>query len=131
MESRLLKPERYVLVASPTWKGRPLKEIVRSERIIDFDPTDPMTHAYLKKHHLLEHARAERHFANNTESVAEMIAQGLGYGVLTAEFAKVRVEAGQLTVLNQGQPLENAMALAWYPRAQPPRYFLGLLKAIR
>ena len=131
MDSKLLKPERYLLVGAPKWKGRPLKEIIRAERVIDFDPTDQMSFSYLRKFKLLEFANAERHFVNNTESLTDLLKAGLGYGVLTSEFAKSYLDRGELIALNSGQVYENLLALAWYPRPQCPSYFSALLKEIR
>jgi DNA-binding transcriptional LysR family regulator len=131
MDSKRLKPERYVLVASAAWRRRPLRDVLRGERIVDFDSTDDATHAYLRRFGLLEDARGERHFANNTEAVVDMFKAQLGYGVLTQEFARPFVERGELSVLNGGAVHENALALAWYPRATMPPYFARVLKAIR
>jgi LysR family transcriptional regulator (chromosome initiation inhibitor) len=131
MDSKLLKPERYLLVGSARWKKRDLKDILRSERIIDFDPTDTMSFNYLRKFKLLELARTERHFVNNTESLATLLIAGRGYGVLTAEFAKPYLERGELAPLNSGLALENPLALAWYPRQQAPGYFSALVRAIK
>jgi LysR family transcriptional regulator, chromosome initiation inhibitor len=131
MDSKLLRPEQYVLVGTPAWRKRPLPDLLRDERIIDFDADDPMTHSYLKHFDLLEHAQSERHFVNNTESLVELFSQGIGYGVLTVEFARPHVERGAIALLNRGRFLENPVALAWYPRPNMPKYFAAIIKAIK
>jgi DNA-binding transcriptional LysR family regulator len=131
MDSKLLKPEEYVLVGPSAWKRRVLSDILKKEKIIDFDPSDTMTYSYLKKHKLLDQVVGERHFVNSIESLAEMIQAGLGYGVLTAEFAALFLKRCDLAILNSGAVFEHQVALAWYPRQKMPRYFEALVKAIR
>lgn len=131
LDSRLLKAERYVLVGPPAWAKRPLADIVQTERIIDFDPTDRMTQIWLEKHGLLAKARADRHFVNNTDALAFLVAQGLGYTVLAAEFARPLLAAGELAVLGGTKHFDYEIALAWYPRKHPPPFWNALLAAIR
>lgn len=131
MDSKLLKPEQYVLVGAPEWRRRPLETVLKAERIIDFDPTDEMTRSYLKKFKLADSAQSERHFVNSTESLVDLFAAGTGYGVLTVEFAKPYLKNGTLCLLNGGAPLEHQAALAWYPRPQMPDYFKALVSAIK
>lgn len=130
MQSKSLKPERYVLVCSSTWKNRKLKDIIKNERIIDFDPTDQLTYRYLKHYNLFKIAKHERHFANRTEALALMIMAGLGYGLLTTEFSKPYIDSGQLIVLNSGKIYENLITLVWYERPEPPKYFSALIDGI-
>src|SRR3990167_8525649 len=42
MESKLLNSKKYQLVCSHKWKKRKLEDILKTERIIDFDETDQM-----------------------------------------------------------------------------------------
>lgn len=130
MEYKVLKPERYIMVSSKAWKKRKLRDIIQSERIIDFDPTDQLTFKYLKHFNLLKLARYDRHFVNRTDSLALMIAEGFGYGILTIEFAKPYIDQGQLISLNNGKIYENIMNLTWYKRPEPPQYFSALIQAI-
>lgn len=130
MEQKLLAPERYVLVCGKAWKSRKLRDIIQNERIIDFDPSDQMTFQYLKKFDLLDIANHERYFVNRPESIAMMIAKGLGYGILTAEFSKNYVAQHELIVLNQGKIFENHLALCWFLRPEPPKYFSALINGI-
>jgi LysR family transcriptional regulator (chromosome initiation inhibitor) len=130
MESKKLKAERYVLVCSASWKNRKLQDILKTERIIDYDPTDMMTYQYLKHYDLFESVNHERYFVNRTDSLAMMLSQGLGYGVLTTEFSKPYLDSKQLIMLNAGKVFENKLVLAWYARHEPPQYFSALINAI-
>ena len=135
MDSRLLKPEKYLLVATRDWSHRTTRDIVQNERIIDFDPADPMSFNTLRHFGLFDLARKTRLFVNNTEAIAQLFCEGLGYGVLTSEFAEPFLKKGQLFALNQGKAFENRLALAWYPRKSLRKpsadYFESMLKAIR
>jgi LysR family transcriptional regulator, chromosome initiation inhibitor len=130
MAYKKLAPEKYVLVSTSRWKSRKLRDILSKERMVDFNTQDQMTLNYLKHHDLYEGLNPERHFVNRTDSLAIMIAEGLGYGVLTTEFAKVYVENGSLIILNQGKVYENPLVLAWFPRPEPSLYFSAIVKQI-
>lgn len=130
MKTKVLSPEKYLLVCSKNWKDRTLRDIIKSERIIDFDESDAMTFNYLNHFNLFKLARSERIFVNKTESLAKMIAEGYGYGVLTEEFGKPYLETNQIITLNAGKAYKNSLILAWYDRPEPPKYFLALHKAI-
>ena len=130
MEYKVLAPERYVLVCTKAWKHRSLQAIIGEERIIDYDASDEMTFNYLRHYGLIEGARHDRHYVNRTDAMAMMLVAGSGYGVLTAEFSAPYVSQGQLHILNQGEIYENALALAWYKRPEPPGYFTALIQAI-
>jgi DNA-binding transcriptional LysR family regulator len=67
---------------------------------------------------------------NNTESLVEMIEYGLGYGVLTREFAEAHRKENRLSFLNGGASVESRLALAWYPRPRPSPYFKAIIDAI-
>lgn len=125
-----LQAEVYVLVSCPQWKNRRLNEIIKQERIIDFNPSDMMTYQYLKNFHLYEHANHDRHYANRIESIALMIANGMGYGVLTREFIQPYLTSGQLVILNQDKELNYLQVMAWYERPEPPAYFKAIIDAI-
>jgi LysR family transcriptional regulator, chromosome initiation inhibitor len=133
VDSKILKPEKYVLVASPTWQGRDLKQIVRDERIIDFDPSDEMTHRFLNKYCLkdLAKAKGQRSFANNTDAIASLVASGMGYTVLAFDFARPLIDRGELMRLGGSMHYDYSIALAWYPRRHPPKYFKSLVKSIK
>jgi len=131
MEHKILQPEHYILVCTSKWKQRKLHDIIKNERIIDFDPFDQMTMNYLRHFGLLELAQHERHFVNRTDMMAMMLTSGFGYGVLALEFSKSYIENGELTVLNSEKIYENSMALAWYDRPEPPKYFSAMIEAIK
>ena len=130
LDSKLLRPAEYVLVAAAAWRGRRLKEIVRNERIVDFNPADDATFRYLEQFGLLQLARRERHLANNTDALAALVAEGHGYSVLSRDFAAPLLEDGRLITLNRGQSMKIEFALAWYPRHEMPAYFGRLIDEI-
>jgi len=130
MDSKILKAERYVLVASSKWRNRSLTEVIANERIIDFDPSDQMSFNYLRKFGLLDWAKKDRYFANSTEAICEMFCAGLGYGVLTFEFAEPWLKQGKLFALSGKRCLENHLALVWYPRPHKAPYFDTLIKTL-
>lgn len=131
LDSKLLEPSRYVLVVPPAWKKRPVREIISSERIVDFNEDDDATFRYLRKHGLLDDARKERHLANNIDALASLVADGLGYSVLSTDFARPLMKEGRVARINRGKDLVMEFALAWYPRHEMPEYFRALVKAIR
>ena len=130
VKSKILSPEEYVLVASPKWAGRKLKDIIEKERIIDFNPMDEMTFNYLKQYQLLTSTTHERHFANHLEALIHLITEGLGYSVLEKSFAESYIKSGKLQLLNQGKTYLNEIALAWYERPVMAPYFAAIIAAI-
>lgn len=130
VKSKSLVPENYVLVASSSWKERKLKEILQSETIIDFNPQDIMTFNYLKFFDLYQYANHDRHYANRPESLARLIVDGLGYGVLTEELCQPFVERGEMILLNQQQLFVFQHSLVWYERPEPPKYFQQIIDSI-
>jgi DNA-binding transcriptional LysR family regulator len=130
MESKLLTPEKYLLVCTSKWRKRKLNDILQSERIIDFDESDQMSINYLKQFHLGKYAQPDRLFVNRTESLSKMLLEGYGYGVLTKEFSKPFLEKKELITLNSGKTFDNFLKLAWYKRPEPPKYFLAIINSI-
>lgn len=131
MDSKLLEPENYLLVCSSKWKDRHLIDILSNEKIIDFDSSDQMSFSYLKYFDLLNNIQPERHFVNNTESIAQFFISGFGYGVLTTEFAEPYIKSSQLIVLNRKKTFTHSVILAWYPRPELPAYLADLINSIR
>ncbi len=131
MDYKYLRPEKYILVCTAKWQQRKRLEILQQEHIVDFNITDQMTFNYLKYFDLFEHARIERHFVNRPESMALMLAEGCGYGVLTKEFAQPYLDNKKLILLNGGKIYENKMALTWYKRPQLINYFSDIVDAIK
>jgi len=130
MKFKELAPEQYILVCSSKWKNRKLREITKSERIIDFDPADQFTYAYLKQYNLFDIAQHGRYFANRTENLALLVSEGIGYTTLAKEFAKPYVKNKKLIILNQNKTYEVKPMLAWYDRPEPPKYFSAIVDAI-
>ncbi len=131
MRSKLLVPEQYVLVGAASWKGRKIKEIVKSERIVDYNPNDQATFNYLKYYNLFTEAQHSRHYANRTDSLATMVTDGLGYTTLAKEFAQPYLKRGEMIILNQGKVHKVQSALTWYDRPEPPAYFAAMIAAIK
>jgi DNA-binding transcriptional LysR family regulator len=131
MEFKVLEPEKYILVCSANWKNRKLTEIIQTERIIDFNPSDQMTFNYLKQFDLFDLAQHGRHFVNRTESLTAMVIAGMGYTTLPKQFAQPYVEKEQLYILNSGKIYKHPFVLAWYSRPEPAAYFSALIDAIR
>lgn len=130
MTAKVLQPEHYVLVCPAEWNRRKLRDIIENERIIDFNPTDEMTYNYLKYYDLFKYTKHERYYANSTDALATLIAEGFGYSVLTREFASDYVKDKQLFILNDNKSYENRLALAWYERHEPPAYFKAIVDVI-
>lgn len=130
MSFKVLKPERYLLVASKAWANRGLKAILREENIIDFDESDQMTLHYLKHYGLYELIQPSRHFVNHTEMMAELIIRGVGYGVLSEEFLALEGVKNQLFVLNEGRAYEHELVLAWFKSPYERAYFTAILDAV-
>lgn len=131
MESKLLKPDRYLLVASAKWHGRPLDEILENERIIDFYESDQTTFKYLSKFGLENSKKPERLFVNENAALIRMFSAGIGYGTLTEDIAKPFIESGDLIKLNRGQVFEDPLALAWYQRHEKSDYFRDITRSIK
>jgi len=131
MDSKILKADRYLLVASSKWQGRPLSEILESERIIDFYESDRTTFNYLKKFDFHKSKRPDRLFVNENEALIRMVETGIGYGTLTEDIAKPYLENGNLIKLNRGQVHEDPLAIAWYPRHEKADYFQDIIRSIK
>ncbi len=131
MDSKVLKPDRYVLVGSPKWKNRKISEIIKAERIIDFYESDQTTFKYLKKFNLFSTARRERLYANGNEAIVKLFSAGVGYGSLTSEVAMPYVDRGEIVILNGKSVFEDHQALAWYPRPEMPHYFMAIVETIK
>ena len=130
LDSKLLAPARHRLLGPAAWASRSLTDIIKTERIIDFNEADNATFSYLQECGLREQARQRRHFANSPDAIAAMIADGLGYSVLPEDFAEPLLASGSLVDLNPKKWLDEEVALAWYPRHEMPAYFSALIAAI-
>jgi LysR family transcriptional regulator (chromosome initiation inhibitor) len=131
LESRILKPERYVMMGCKAWKNRSVADVVKTERMMSFNPYDEVPARYLQKFRLLEHVRSDRYFLNSNEGLALLIQNGIGYGVLTLEFAEKFLERCDLVLLNDRKTYDQPMAIAWYPRPEGPEYWRDLISSFR
>lgn len=131
MESKILKPDKYILVASSKWKGKKIGDILRTENMVDFYENDSTTLNYLKNYHLLEMVKRPRIFANNNEVLIRLFISGVGYGTLTQEVARPHLESGELITLNGGQHVLDALALIWYPQFELSDYFREIIAAVK
>jgi LysR family transcriptional regulator, chromosome initiation inhibitor len=131
LDSKLLRSQRYALVACPAWRRRQLGDVVEHERIVDFNERDDATLAFLARGGLAAAARRDRHFANNIDALVAIVAGGHGYSVLADEFAAPLVAQGVLARLGTGIDFSVDYALAWYPRPEMPKYFLAATRAIK
>ena len=130
MDSKILRAERYCLYGPASWKRRLFSEILQKEAIIDFDSKDQMTFNLLEKYKLKSKARMERHYANNTDALASMITAGVGYSVLSEQFAEPLIKKNQLIPLHPNYFYDFKLALAWYPRHEMPDYFRAIVKSL-
>lgn len=130
MDSKILKPERYKLYVAASWKRRAFPDILATEAIVDFDLNDKMTFNYLDKYKMKTKALKERHFANNTDALISMVGAGIGYSVLSEDFALPYVKSGLLFDAEPAQYLDYKVALAWYHRPELPQYMKSLIKIL-
>lgn len=131
LDSKIIRPDRYVLVASKKWKGRRLNDILTSERLIDFYETDRTSLNYLKKFNLSSILNRPRIFVNNNEALIKLFCQGVGFGTLTQEIAKPHLDKGDLIALNGGATMDDQLALAWYPRPEMPKYLKAIVDSVK
>ena len=131
MDSKVLKPDKYFLVATNSWKNRDLKEILQNERMIDFYESDSTTLNYLKKFNLEKHVCKSRLFVNENEALIRYFMLGVGFGTLTETVAKPFLENETLIRLNKAQSVEDPLALVWYPRPKRQPHFDELIKSIK
>jgi LysR family transcriptional regulator (chromosome initiation inhibitor) len=129
MTSKMLRPDRYVLVASKHWSNRKLSDILGSERAIDFNKSDTSTSNYLG-HFGLKSTR-ERLFINENDALIRMFISGIGYGTLTEMVAAPFIANGKLIKLNKGQTVEDPLALVWFPRSRKIEYFEHIIRSIK
>ncbi len=130
MDSKILRAERYKLYVATSWKRRTFIDIMTNECIIDFNSKDMMTFNYLEKYKLKSKVKKERHYANNTDALTSMITAGMGYSVLSEEFAASYIKKGELFDITPMQFFDFKIALAWYHRPHMPEYFRHITKAI-
>jgi DNA-binding transcriptional LysR family regulator len=131
LDSKLIKPVEYLLVATPKWKGRPLKEILGTEKLLAYHPGDNTGLDYLRTFSLLEHFRRSRFCVSENITLMRLLELGLGFGVLPREIAEPLILENKLVSLNQGRSYKITFALAWYPRKEMPDYFREIVQMIQ
>lgn len=132
MDSKSIKAERYILVGPYEWKKRALKDILQKENIIDFDQNDTYTFEFLEKYGLKDQIQSSRHYVNNTDALASMIASGAGFSVLAQELATDLINRKILADLMPGKFLDlSDLYVAWYPRPEMPAYFKDILQVLK
>jgi len=130
LDSKLVKPDEYLLLGHPSWKSRSLKEILEQERIFAFHHADQTSLNYLKEFNLLKFLRRPRLFVNENFALSTLLRSGIGFGILTREIATPFIKEKSLITLNQGKVMKDPLALAWYPRTEMPNYFKGFIDSI-
>src|SRR6185295_13451122 len=103
LDSKLVKPVEYRLVATAKWKGRPLKEVLETEKLLAYHPDDTTGLDYLKTFNLLEHFKRSRFCVSENITLIRLLELGLGFGVLPKEIAERLISEGKLISLNQGR----------------------------
>ena len=131
LDSKLLKPDEYVLLGHPSWKKRDLKEIIQAERMFAFHENDNTSLNYLKAFGLLQFLKRPRLFVNENLALSSLLKYGVGFGLLSKEIAAPALKSGELIDLNPGSTLRDSIALAWYPRASMPSYFKDVIKTLK
>jgi LysR family transcriptional regulator (chromosome initiation inhibitor) len=131
LDSKMLQPEKFLLVGHPSWKGRKLNDILADETIIDFHEDDPTTEKYLSEFELLHFSTGARIFANENRALIELFCAGVGFGTLSREIAEPYISNGRLIALNSGKSMNDPAALAWFPRKEMPEYFKEIITAIK
>lgn len=130
LDSKLLKPEKFVLVGHPRLKGLSMEKLLTTERVIDFSHEDPTTINYLNAFGFTELMKNPRIFTNNNETLTNLLVAGIGIGTLTREVAESFLRNKKLICLNSGKHIDDPIALAWYPRSEKPEYFSDIIRSI-
>lgn len=131
LDSKLVRPVEYVLVATSQWKNRPLKEILETEKLLAYHPGDATGLDYLRAFNLLERFKRSRFCVGENITLIRLLELGMGFGVLPKEIAEPLIAEGKLASLNQGRSYKIPFALAWYPRREMPDYFREIVRMIK
>jgi DNA-binding transcriptional LysR family regulator len=131
LDSKLVRPVEYVLVAAPEFRNRSLKEILETERLLAYHPGDTTGIDYLRTFNLLDRFKRSRFCVSENVTLIRLHEFGHGFGVLPKEIAEPLIRENKLAALNQGRTYKIPFALAWYPRKEMPDYFRELIRVIR
>jgi len=131
LDSKLVKPVEYLLLATARWKNRSLREILETEKLLAYHASDTTGLDYLRTFELSHHVKRPRFCVSENVTLIRLLELGLGFGVLPREIAEPLITAGTLVSLNQGRTYKVPFALAWYPRKEMPEYFREIVKLVR
>ena len=131
LDSKLVRPVEYLLVAAAAWKSRTLKDVLEKEKLMAYHPTDTTGIDYLKAFNLLDRFKRSLFCVSENVTLIRLLEMGLGFGVLPREIAEPLIGEGKLTLLNQGRSHKIPFALAWYPRKEMPAYFREIVQIIK
>lgn len=131
LDSKIIRPDEYILLGHPSWKGRDLIDILENERMFAFHENDLTSLNYLRSFDLLKHLRRSRLYVNENRMLTHLMMGGIGFGILSKEIAEPFLQQGALIKLNQGRSMKDPLALAWYPRIEMPPYLKEIIAAIR
>lgn len=132
LDSKLLKPFEFVLVATAEWQNRKLKDILETERLFSYRESDQTGIEYLRQAGLLDQLKRRRLFVNDNQALLSLVTQGLGFAALPRELADPLLASGDLILIHKaGKPLKTEIALAWYPRREMPDYFREIIKSLK
>lgn len=130
LDSKLVRPVEYLLVATANWRGRTLREIMEEERLFAYHQEDNTGIDYLRQFELLPLLKRSKLLVSENVTLMRMLELGVGYGILPRETAEPLLKTEKLVALNQGRVMKVPFALAWYPRAAMPRYFRQIIDSI-
>lgn len=130
LDSKVLEPDIYTLVGAYSWKNRDIKDILKTEHLVDFNYGDKVTLEFLKKNKIEHLANKDGHYINNTDGIVALLCMEKGYSVLSKKFIEPYIKSKQLTALLPDKQTKMEFALAWYPRTEMPIYFKDLIKRI-
>lgn len=131
LDSKVIKPDEYILLGHPSWRGRELFDILENERLFAFHPDDSTSLNYLQGFGLLNYLKRPRLFVNENKALSSLLVEGVGFGILSKEIAEPFLKSDNLIKLNGGRSMKDSLALAWYPRPEMPSYFRDLVKSIK
>lgn len=131
MKYKELLPEHYLLMGPYEWRNRELKDIIKNERIIDFNEADQVTYDDLKHFKLFKIANHRRHYASRIGDLVNLVSAGLGYSAISKTVIEPMIKNKKLALLNEGKSYDKYPVLAWYDRPVPPEYFSAIIEAIK
>jgi LysR family transcriptional regulator (chromosome initiation inhibitor) len=132
LDSKLIRPFEFILVATAKWRDRKLKDILENERLFSYRESDQTGFDYLRQAGLLDDLKRRRVFVNDNQALLSLLQQGLGFAALPRELAEPLLESGDLIQIHKsGKPLKTEMALVWYPRREMPDYFKEIVKSLK